>query len=215
MKPKLLAIALLAGCSSPAPPQAPGFEALLDIDRLESAKHFQGTWLEKSSGERLLVSYEPVAAYFRFVEKRVFVTGKTFMPEPYTQHVDATHLEVTSIRLADGEKPHDPEPKSLPPPALARTKAELTPRIGRWVEVQAVLQMAAKHDDDDWCDALLVLDDGTELASSMYLTELESKWKPLIGQRVTAMGKLKAEDGLKLIGPPAICAGEKRGCGMN
>ena len=210
---KLLAMAVLAGCTSPAPP-TPGFEALLDIDRLESAKRFQGTWLEKPNGERLLVSYEPVTDYFRFVERRVVVTGETFMPEPYTQHVDATHIKVTSIRLADGETPHDPEPQSLPPPSLARTKAELTARIGRWVEVQAVLRSATKHADDDWCDAVLLLDDGTELASSMYVTDLETTWKPLVGQRVTAMGKLKMQDGLQLLGPPALCPGEKHGCGM-
>jgi hypothetical protein len=200
---------VVVGCTSPN-----GFEALLDIDRLESAKHFQGVWLEKADGERLLVAYEPSAEYFRFVEKRVLVVGETWMPDPYEQHVAAKHIKVTSIRLADGETPYNPEPKSLPAPPLARSMKELTPRIGRWVEVQAVLQSAEKHANDDWCDAALLLDDGTMLKSSMYVTALESTWKPLVGKRVTAMGKLQQKDGLHLIGPPALCAGEVRGCGI-
>ena len=198
---RLLAMSLLAGCASSS------FEAILDIDRLAAGK-VQGVWLEKADGERLLVAYEPSPEYFRFVEKRVVVQGETYRPDPHTAHIGATHIRIQSIELAPGETAGD---ERLPPPRLVRSKAELAP--GRWIEVQGSLRSAEKHADDDWCDAILVLADGTELVAQMYVTEMESKWQPLIGQRVTALGKLVLTERYELIGP-AICAGEVRGCGM-
>ena len=197
-------ILLMTGCAG----ATPCFEALLDIDRLEGGKGFQGTWLEKPDGTRLVVSYSPVPEYFQFIEKRVVVQGETYMPAPYEQHIGATHIRVRSIALAPGETAG---PGSLPLPRLVTTRSQLAP--GRWIEAQGTLRSATKHADDDWCDAVMVLGDGTEVGASMYITEMESKWTPLVGSGVTVMGKLDA-DGKKLIGPTAICAGAVRGCGM-
>jgi hypothetical protein len=205
-----LLVVVLTGCTH-APP---GFEAILDMDRLEGGKRFQGTWLEKPNGERLLVSYRLVPEYFRFVEKRVLVTGDPYRPGAHEQHIDATHFTVKSIDLAPGETPYDPPPQELPPPPLVTKRAELETRLDRWIEVQGNLRSAGKHADDDWCDAIITLPDTTELTTQIYFTEMESTWKPLVGQPVTVLGKLFREDGKLKLSGPAICPGTTRGCGM-
>jgi len=196
------------------------YTARLDMDRLSGGKRLQATVLHLDDGRRLLASYRAVEAYFQYVDKRVVVEGQHYTNPPEVQSVQADHFRITSIALAPGETPYATPPTQLPTPPTVKTRAELEARDGRWVQIFARLKTGSKHTDDDWCDAVATLDDGTEVWASMYKTTFNEVWKPLFGKRVTLIGRafVDAKDPrqrFKLQSQVAICPGKVERCGMD
>jgi hypothetical protein len=195
------------------------FEARLDIDRLAGGKRFQGTVLYLDSGQVLVAAYRPIPRYFEFVDKRVVVTGRHYMPSPDVQHVSGLHFSIESIKLAPGETPYDPKPVELPTPASVRRGDQLEPLHRRWVQLFARLDAGRLKPDDYWSDVVLKLADGVPVSATVYQTSFKNKWKPLIGREVTVIGKLAVEgpEGQRryaLQGPLSICRGKVPRCGM-
>jgi hypothetical protein len=186
------------------------FEAILDMDRLESGKGFQGTWLV-TPNERIVVAYDPVPDYYRYVEKRVVVTGERYMPGRYEQHIMAPHFRLGTIALAAGEVAGADE---LPIPPLATGLSELEARVGKWVEIRATVESIAEPKDGAWWDGRVRIDDGTIVATTVYVEEAKTTWAPLVGGRATLLGRVARDEGALRLQPFALCPGEARGCGM-
>ncbi|GIW72287.1 MAG: hypothetical protein KatS3mg102_1829 [Planctomycetota bacterium] len=234
--PALVLTASAGGCGTAAPPRAltePAphrrvsgaegnpmeaegrFEGRLEIDPVPGGKHFQGTWLVLDGGERLVIDYRPVPEYFRYLERRVVVRGRTWWPPPEVQHIGARHLEVHEIAPAPGEQPLEPPPAELPAPPHVTDAAGARARLGRWAQVVGTLELLpAERDNPWWRRAALTLADGTRI-------EVESAPAPeaerLAGGLVTAVGRLRADP---QTGQPrmeharALCPGHAARCGM-
>lgn len=196
------------------------YTARLDMDRLAGGKRLQATTLYLDDGRRLLLSYRAVEKWFKFIDKRVVVKGQHYTNPPDVQSVQADHFRVISIELAPGQTPHAKEPTQLPTPDTVKNKAEFEAHDGRWVQLFATLKTGSKRTDDDWCDALVLLDDGTEIWTSMYKTTFGRVWKPLFGKPVSLIGRAHRDTKdvkrpLKLHGQVAVCAGKVERCGMD
>ncbi len=72
-----------------------GFEATVRIDAQPERKGFQGVWLERADGERLLLEYRPVAWLRPLAGRTVRVTGATYVPPG--QAIMATHFKVDTL----------------------------------------------------------------------------------------------------------------------
>jgi hypothetical protein len=147
------------------------------------------------------------------------VEGQHYTNPPDVQSVQADHFRVTSIELTPGETPYAKEPTRLPTPGTVKNKAEFEAHDGQWVQLFAKLKTGSKHADDDWCDAVVLLGDGTEIWTSMYKTTFGKVWKPLFGKQVSLIGRAHrdtkdAKQPLKLHGQVAVCAGKVERCGM-
>jgi hypothetical protein len=216
--------------SAPASQQAPGgklqgdkrsvtFEARFDIDRLAGGKRFQGAMLYLDSGRVLVAGYRPIPRYFQFVDKRVRVTGRHYTPSPDVQHVSGDHFSIEKMQLAEGETPYDPKPTALPTPPTVTRGSELEPRNRRWVQLFAVLDAGRREKDDYWCDVVLKLSDGVLVSGSVYYLSFDNRWRPLMGQKVTVIGRVKMEGEqgqrrFSLEGPLSVCRGKVPRCGM-
>jgi len=192
----------------------------LDMDRLAGGKRLQATVLYLDDGRQVLLSYRPVEKWYKFIDKRVVVQGRHYTNPPHVQSVRADHFRVSSIALAPGETPHPVAPTKLPTPDTVRTRAELEAHDGRWVQLFATLKTGSRHADDDWCDAVALLGDGTEVWTSMYKSSFNRVWKPLFGKQVTLIGrahhdKKDAKRPWKLIAQVAVCPGKSERCGMD
>lgn len=196
-------------------------EGRFEIDPIPGGKRFQGSWLVLDNGKRYVVSYRPVAKYFPFVDKRVYVTGRPYTPGRDTQHMMAEHFQVDTMELVPGETPYAETPVECPAPPLLHTVDEITACDGRWGQV--VGQLLALEDDPDtyFNIAHLQLEDGT-IIIARYASE--QMWKPYIGSTITVMSRIEvitsetapAEGKCRvaLIGWYALCPGTVERCGM-
>lgn len=192
--------------------RARNFEGIFDIDRLAGGKDFQGSWLELEDGRRYVLSYRPMPAHVDKVERRVVVRGFTYAPEG--QRIRSEHLQVISMRLADGETPYVSPPTSLPAPPHVLTRAELRARVGRWVQAVGTLKDAKRPDADGWQEVELRLDDGAAVSTIERESLVERIYRPNFGARVTLIGELSQRDGaFVLVGTTGLCVGEVEGCG--
>jgi hypothetical protein len=81
------------------------------------------------------------------------------------------------------------------------------------------LKTGARRPDESWCDAVVVLGDGTEIRASVYQTTFEKVWRPLLGKTVSIIARASVDATapgrrFKLVGQTAICAGKVERCGM-
>jgi len=110
-----LAAALGMGmAAAKEPPMFPGdfltaptgeqFEAVVHIDATPGAKRFQGVWLQRDDGQRLLVDYRPRSHWQPFEGVRVSVSGEAYMPEG--QSIGADHFRVHTLAVIDPKPEH-------------------------------------------------------------------------------------------------------------
>lgn len=185
-------------------------EGRYEVDPIPGGKRFQGAWLVLDDDSRYVIAYRPVPEHFEFLDKRVLVRGRPYMPGRDTQHILATHLEVHSIELAPGETPYLLPPAKPVAPPVARTATELAARDGRWVQVVGTLESVRDDPDGYLGIARLRLADGTEVQARRVLA---AEWSRRCSKTVTVTSRVeRVEDGdlvsFELVGWYAICEGE-------
>jgi hypothetical protein len=196
-------------------------EARYEVDPIPGGKRFQGSWLVLDDGTRYVLSYRPVPEHYRYVDKRVIVTGRPYRPGRDTQHILATHFEVTSMELAPGEIPYTEIPTELPAPPLLRTAEEVYARDGRWGQIVGRLMALEDDPDTQFHNALLQLGDCTFIVARYAALDY---WKPYMGTTMTVMSRIAVISspavsvdgncGAVLTGWYALCPGEVKRCGM-
>jgi len=187
------------GPYAPSIGAAMSFEAVLDIDRVSGGKMFQGTWLLRDDGTKYVVGYRPVQRFFRFVGKRVTVSGIPYWNSPMVQSISGTHFYITDIALAPGETAWQPEPTGLPPPPRVSTADALRALAHRWVEVEGVLG-AWQAGEQRWGRTTLQLADGTTVTVEVLDDYWRSTWEPLVGTKVVVTAQVGREGGTDLNG---------------
>ncbi len=85
------------------PPAADAFEAVVRVDEKPGGKRFQGVWLERAEGPRLLIEYRALGCWTPFAGEKVSVTGASYSPEG--QSIQAAHFKVATMELVDKSKP--------------------------------------------------------------------------------------------------------------
>ena len=184
-----------------------------EVDPIPGGKRFQGAWLVLDDGTRYVIAYRPVPEHFRFLEKRVCVEGRPYMPGADTQHIQAIHLEVRNIALAPGETPYAVPPTEPIPPPVVRTASELAARDGRWARVVGRVE-AVEDDPDGYLKlARLRLGDGIEVSVGNVLG---AEWSRYVGKAVTVVSRVaRTGDGgtvaFELVGWREVYEGEARG----
>ena len=183
-----------------------------EVDPIPGGKRFQGAWLVLDDGTRYVIAYRPVPEHFRFLEKRVRVEGRPYVPGADTQHIQATHLEVRTIELAPGETPYAVPPTEPIAPPVVRTASEVAARDGRWARV--IGRVEAVEDDPDGYLKLVRLrhGDGVEV---IVRNVLGAEWSQYVGKGVTVASRVaRIEDGgtvaFELVGWREVCEGEAR-----
>lgn len=81
------------------PRAAESFEARVEIDPKPGYKAFQGVWLARDGGERLVLAYRPEPWLKSFEGQRVRATGERYVPEG--QAIMAPHFRVHTLALVD------------------------------------------------------------------------------------------------------------------
>lgn len=165
-------------------------EGRYEVDPVAGGKRFQGVWLVLDDGTRHLLAYRPVPEGFQFIDKRVRVRGRPYLPGSDVQHIETMHLAVDAIELAPGETPYLSPPTHPAPPPAAHTGAALAAREGRWVQMVGALQSVEDDPDGYLGVARLRLVDGTQV----YVRNvLKGEWSPYLGQWVTATSRVRPE----------------------
>ena len=169
------------------------FEGRYEVDPIPGGKRFQGAWLVLDDDTRYVIAYRPGSKHFKFLDKRVLVRGRLYMPGRDTQHILATHLEVHSIELAPGESPYLLPPTEPVAPPVARTAAELAARNDRWVQVVGSLKSVRDDPDSFLGISWLRLADGTVVCARNVRME---KWSRHVGEAVTVTSRVtRLDDG--------------------
>ena len=191
-------------------------EGRYEIDPIPGGKRFQGSWLVLDDGTRYVLSYRPTPEYFRFVDKRVQVTGRSYTPGRDTQHIHAKHFQLQNIELAPGETPRTDNLDQVPAPPLLYTMDEIRKRVGTWGQV--VGELTALEDDVNthFETAYLKLKDATKIAARYAAAHL---WRPYMHKLITVMSRIETveESGHRkviLSGWYALCSGVVNRCGM-
>jgi hypothetical protein len=164
-----------------------------EVDPIPGGKHFQGAWLVLDDGTRYVIAYRPVPEHFQFLEKRVRIEGRPYVPGSDTQHIQATHLEVHTIELAPGETPYAVPPVEPIPPPVVRMASEAAARDGRWARVVGRVT-SVEDDPDGYLDLvrLRLADDALVLAGNVLGTE----WSHYVGKLVTVTSRVaRVEEG--------------------
>jgi hypothetical protein len=215
MRPALLAAlgltvaatAAAAGRKPPVPAPPPAdpvtFTARYVVDPIVAppgGKRLQAVTLLRDDGEAWIRAYQPLPAEYRFIDRKVVVTGRPFWPPPGPDAIGGTHVEVEKIELAPGEAPNPGPFELLPAPPEATTLGGVSARAGLWVCAVGKLESATT----------LSLTDGR-----VALVTQTPPAAALVGQEVTVTGRVRpAKDGWTLAGDPAVCAGRVPRCGM-
>ena len=163
-------------------------EGRYEVDPIPGGKRFQGTWLVLDDGSRYLISYRPVPDHFCFLDKRVRVQGKPYLPGRDVQHMGATHLAVESIDLAAGEVPYAHPPTELPLPPLVQSRHDLSALDGQWARIVGVVSAVRDDPDGPLGLAYIRLADGCELLAR---NALRSRWESHIGKSVKVTSRIR------------------------
>ncbi len=83
-------------------PAVESFEATLSVDTKPGGKRFQGVWLKRADGSKLLIEYRALGCWTAFEGKLVKVTGKHYSPPG--QSVRADHFRVETLQMVDPAK---------------------------------------------------------------------------------------------------------------
>lgn len=91
---------------SPASKLAPtaghsAFDATLTIDGKPGGKKFQGVWLVRADGSKLVIDYRARGLWRPFENQKVHVTGSSYQPRG--QAISAAHFRVHTLRMADSQ----------------------------------------------------------------------------------------------------------------
>lgn len=180
-------------------------EGRYEVDPVPGGKRLQGSWLVLDDGSRYVISYRPVPEYFQFIDKRVRVEGRPYVPGSDTQQVMTTHLAVERIELAPGETPYSSPPVEVPAPPLAGSIEAIAAREGRWVCVRGALE-AVNDDPDGYLGvAVLRLANGERVRARNVG---KAEWSRHVGRAVTVTSRAGADEGgqAELVGWYAIDA---------
>jgi hypothetical protein len=183
-----------------------------EVDPIPGGKRFQGAWLVLDDGTRYVIAYRPVPEHFPFLEKRVRIEGRPYVPGADTQHIQATHLQVRTIELAPGETPYAVPPTEPIPPPVVGTASEAAVRDDRWARVVGRVE-AVEDDPDGYLKlARLRIEDGVEV---IVRNVLGTEWFEYVGKTVTVTSRVALiEDGeavtFELVGWREVCEGEAR-----
>lgn len=158
-----------------------------EVDPIPGGKRFQGAWLVLDDGTRYVIAYRPIPEHFQYLEKRVRIEGRPYVPGADTQHIQATHLAVQAIELAPGETPYELPPTEPIPPPIVETGGEAAARDGRWARV--VGHVVSVEDDPDGYlkRGRLRLSDGTEILAPNVLG---AEWLPYVGKPVVVTSRV-------------------------
>ena len=194
------------------------FEATYVVAPKAGGKRLQATTLLRDDGEAWIRSYRPLPDEYRFVDRRVVVTGSPYENSPYVQSVGGTHFEVESIDFAPGETRVEEDPELLPAPPFIRSLGGAEGRAGRWGQCRGQLvRIDPPTEDPGWVDrrsGLLRFDDGTELGLTGIPGDKEA-WTSLVGKPVTLLTYFWEDEGVLVAGANAICEGEAERCGID
>jgi hypothetical protein len=184
------------------------------VDPVAQVKRFQGTWLDKADGKRLLLSYRPVPRYYPYIGKRVEVTGRYPKIDPRAQRiVGPDHFTAQSITLLPGQQPG---PKHIPTPPEVSSKADLARHVGQWVRLhgKARERKISPHESHYLQRLVVRLPDGHEVSTrKRYLRNL--KWNERNPTTdVTVIGRVwKRKPGVELtVSFNAVCQGRVPRC---
>ncbi len=75
------------------------FEATLKIDAKPGGKKFQGVWLVKADGSKMVIDYRANGLWRPFENQKVAVTGMVYIPRG--QAIGAKHFRVETINIVD------------------------------------------------------------------------------------------------------------------
>lgn len=176
-------------------------------DPVPGGKRLQAGSLVWDDGEVWIVSYRPIEKYFQFIDKRVHVRGRPYENSPLVQSVMATHFEIESIELAEGETPYDPVPTRIPAPPHVRDRAAFDARRGGWAQVVGTLSQLQPELQVTMADSTVVT-----IPSSSYRA---SAWQQNEGKTVTVTGRVAPlSEGEVVLWSRKVCAGEVERCGM-
>lgn len=162
---------LLHGLDLPVSPYSPDangeYVGLFATSPVAGGKRLQACALFFDDGQTVLIGYRPRPEYFPFEGKRVAIRGHMRNPaleNPEVQAVLGWHLEVASIRLADGEVPYDPSPTTLPRPPRVTRRADLATVRCPYVRLSGILT-AVERTRARRAHLTLRLEDGEVIAS--------------------------------------------------
>jgi len=94
--------AAAAGGTTTAPMKPPAtmkFDATVAIDAKPGSKQFQGVWLVRADGSRLLIDYRATGLWRPFEKQKVTATGRTYYPRG--QAIKAKHFRVETLQMVD------------------------------------------------------------------------------------------------------------------
>jgi len=163
-------------------------EGRYEVDPIPGGKRFQGVWLVLDDGTRLVIAYRPVRQQFQFINKRVLIQGRPYVPGSDTQQIKATHLAIDSIVLAPGEEPYDEVPQGVPLPPAVRTAGELAIYVGRWVRLIGTLEWIKDDQDSNLGVATVKLADGSLVRAWNVATRV---WEKLQNSKVTVISQVE------------------------
>ena len=194
------------------------FEALYVVAPVSGGKRLQATTLLRDDGDSWIRSYRPVPDEYRFVDRRVVVTGQPYENSPYVQSVGGTHFEVESIEFAPGETPVEANPELLPAPPFVRSAEVASGRGSRWGQCRGELVRIDPADEEsrggDWRSGLFRFEDGTELRVER-IPGSDAAWTADPGRSVTLLTYYRQEaDGVVGVAN-ALCEGEVERCGID
>lgn len=190
---------------------------MVDALPVYRGKKFQGSWLVLDDGRRALLSYRPVAEYFKFINKKVVIEGCPY--QPYGQSIFAWHFKALSIGLTHGEKfdkiGRGLDPTKIPTPPVVRSEGELVKNNGSWMALHGKITSSPTSANDCFWTAELILRDGVTIkGKNMY----SPKCRKITGGEVTVVTRLFPEEAGSVkeyrVGG-AICQGYEPRCGMD
>jgi hypothetical protein len=163
-------------------------EGRYEVDPIPGAKRFQGVWLVLDDWTRYVIAYRPVREQFQFINKRVLIQGRPYLPGSDTQHIKATHLAIDSIELAPGEEAYDEVPQGVPLPPVVRTAEELATCVGRWVRLIGTLEGLEEDPESYLGIATMKLADGSVIRTWGVVMK---SWAKLQNRKVTVISRVE------------------------
>ncbi|MFN3199886.1 MAG: hypothetical protein ACE366_15930 [Bradymonadia bacterium] len=195
------------------------FVADYEVTPLPGGKRFQPVLLHRESGlSPFIRSYRPVPEEFKFANRRVEVTGRPYTPSPMTQHVTGEHFEVESITLVPWQTPNE-SVDGIPTPFTVMSAHQIGLRLGRWSRYEGTLKSVDVSPEGEVTARMHMAEDNAEIIIGPVTRgpKRVEKWRPLIGQQVTLIGRARADEGgqLRVPGNVAMCKGKDLRCGLD
>ncbi len=208
------------------------FEALYSVEPVAGGKRFQGSWLTRPDGSRLIASYRPQPEYFAYQGKRVVVTGRPVHHGPNVQQIAASHFDVKSMELAKSETPYATKPTAILAPPLVDGRAALEKQLSAptapanlgemkpskslepatgWVRLAGRLRKIEPDEHDYMGTVTVVFGDGTLVVGNDVVI---APFKPLLGKLITVTTRdvVHSDAGWRFGGQHKLCPGAAARC---